>query len=152
MTNNKFLNDVIAWVVSLGREAGRHTALLYGLFLAIGATLLFGFAESVVDPNIHSLWDGIWYAWVTLTHVGYGDIVPSTLAGRVLASLLIFIGLCLLALLTAAFSSILIGRDTQSPERDDTKILAEIARLHERLDRLESQNKPAPRPRRSTEH
>jgi voltage-gated potassium channel len=152
MTNFKFLNEVIDWFITMAGELIRQKVVIYGLSVAIGATLLFGFAISMLDPNVHSLWDGIWYAWVTLTHVGYGDIVPTSLAGRLLASVLILLGLGVLALLTATFSAILISRNVNVVEREESQILAEIARLHQRLDKLEASLKPpSSRSRRSTE-
>jgi voltage-gated potassium channel len=152
MTNFKFLNEVIDWFITMAGELIRQKVVIYGLSVAIGATLLFGFAISMLDPNVHSFWDGIWYAWVTLTHVGYGDIVPTSLAGRLLASVLILLGLGVLALLTATFSAILISRNVNVVEREESQILAEIARLHQRLDKLEASLKPpSSRSRRSTE-
>ena len=48
------------------------------------------------------------------------------------------IGLAVLAFLTASFSTLLMGRDMNGMARDESQILAELMRLHERLDRLES--------------
>jgi len=113
------------------------------LFLAAGVTVLFGLAVFMIDPNVHSFWDGMWYAWVTMTHVGYGDVVPTSFIGRLLACLLILFGLAVLALLTATFSTILIGRGMGEMVKDESQILAEIKRLHERLDQLEANRKTA---------
>jgi voltage-gated potassium channel len=38
-------------------------------------------------------WDGIWWAWVTVATVGYGDIVPQSVAGKVLAAVVMLFGL-----------------------------------------------------------
>ena len=35
--------------------------------------------------TIHNLWDALWYALITLTTVGYGDLYPVTPAGRLIA-------------------------------------------------------------------
>jgi voltage-gated potassium channel len=138
MMNCPFLENALTWLQGLNTELSKQKSLGYVLFLAVGITILFGFAVFLIDPNVHSFSDGVWYAWVTMTHVGYGDVVPTSFLGRVLACLLILFGLAVLALLTATFSSILIGRDMGGMARDESQILNELKRLHERLDRLEA--------------
>jgi voltage-gated potassium channel len=90
-----------------------------------------------------------------MTHVGFGDVVPVSLLGRLLSSTLILFGLILFSLCTAILSASLIGKnldlwennvrqieqETTRIEADENKILAELARLHERLDNLEQQLK-----------
>jgi voltage-gated potassium channel len=151
MTNCQFLNNVIAWLKNLGCQFRQQKTAAYGLFVAFAATLLFGFAVYAVDPNVHSLWDGVWYAWVTMTHVGYGDIVPVSFAGRILAAILILLGLGILAFLTATFSALMISHDVSAVQHEESKILAELERLHRRIDELDEKLKPASRSRRSTE-
>lgn len=126
-----------AWLRGLLAEllAGKHFGHL--LALAASASLIGGTAMFIVDPNIHSLWDGVWYAWVTMTHVGFGDVVPTSFLGRALASVLILFGIALMALLFALFSALLIARDVNTVEREESEILAELKRLHERLEKLE---------------
>ncbi len=63
--------------------------------LLVGSTmiLLFGTVIHFVEPKtFHNLFDGIWWAIVTAATIGYGDIVPETTAGKVVAILLILLG------------------------------------------------------------
>jgi voltage-gated potassium channel len=145
MINRPVLSDVMAWLLALTTDLVKQKNLFYLLLLAIGAIVGFGIALYVVDPNVNSLWDGLWFAWSALTMVGFGDVVPTSFLGRILASLLLVIGILLLALLNATFSAALIGRGVIQVERDVTQvekeeslILQEIKRLHERLDKLEA--------------
>jgi len=138
MMNSLFLQSAITWLQSLKTEMLKQKSLGYVLFFALGITLLFGFVVFLIDPNVHSFSDGVWYAWVTMTHVGYGDVVPTSFFGRTLACLLILFGLAVLALLTAIFSTVLIGRDMGGMARDESQILEELKRLHARLDQLEA--------------
>jgi hypothetical protein len=68
--------------------------------------------ETEANPGIGS---GIWWAAVTLTTVGYGDKVPRTGPGRLLATLWLFLGIFLLAAFTGHISSTLTLQHLSSP-------------------------------------
>ncbi|MDD2660339.1 MAG: potassium channel family protein [Methylococcales bacterium] len=89
---------------------GKQT-LVYLLILAFAVTVASGFILYILDSNIHSLFDGIWFAWVTMTHVGFGDVVPTSFLGRLLSAGLILFGLALFSLFTAILSVTLIGKN-----------------------------------------
>ena len=59
----------------------------------------------VLEPEtIANAFEGCWWSLVTMTTVGYGDIVPHSTAGRVLASLLMIMGVSMFAMLTGVIS------------------------------------------------
>jgi len=144
--------NAFKWLINLKDDLFKAKSLEYIVMLAVTISIIFGFMVFLVDPNIHSLSDGIWYAWVTMTHVGYGDIVPTSFLGRLLGALLILFGLGLFALFTASFSAALIGRDlsdvkiemsnvekeTHDLEQEENLVLKELTRLHQRLETLEA--------------
>ncbi len=78
--------------------------LIIILIIAISSLSL-----SLVEPNL-SLIDSLWWAVVTLTTVGYGDVTPKTIAGRFIAFLDMLVGIGVLTLLTATVASILVER------------------------------------------
>ena len=145
------IKEAVQWLISLRADLFRGRSLVYLTLIAGLVTVVVGLLLYLIDPGIRSLFDGIWYAWVTMTHVGYGDVVPTSILGRMLAALLILFGLGLFALFTATFSAALIGegigrvdrglsdvaKESHSIEREESQILKELRRLHERLDRLE---------------
>jgi voltage-gated potassium channel len=77
---------------------------LFGCFvILIGATLLAASVMHVVERHAQpdkfgTIPDAMWWAIVTLGTIGYGDVVPVTLLGRVVASVTIFVGLIMVAL------------------------------------------------------
>ena len=79
----------------------------------IAGTLMYEI-EGYNDPNgksqFHSIPEGIYWAIVTMTTVGYGDIVPQTILGRLVSSLLILIGYSLIIVPTGFVSAEVIGQ------------------------------------------
>lgn len=73
-------------------------------------SLLVGNLIYVVEPEtFDNAFEGLWWSLVTMSTVGYGDIVPHTLAGKVLAGALILTGILMFAMVTAVVS-VRVGR------------------------------------------
>ncbi|OIK10275.1 ion transporter [Bacillus sp. MUM 116] len=71
----------------------RLPLLIRILFIALLVFLLFGIFIHLVEPKTFpSIFDGIWWAIITGTTVGYGDYVPHSLIGRFIALVLILLG------------------------------------------------------------
>jgi voltage-gated potassium channel len=64
--------------------------------------------------QITSLERGLWWSIVTMTTVGYGDLVPKTTPGRVIGFLTMLSGMALTSLVTAAFSALLVAQQLQA--------------------------------------
>ncbi|HEY7985666.1 MAG TPA: potassium channel family protein [Methylophilaceae bacterium] len=114
--------------------------------LAISATVvaLSGIIVTHLDPSMGDVGDGVWWAWVTMTHTGFGDIVPTTVSARIFAAILIFVGVVLISLMTAHLSVFLIGSEVEKVE-DSVHQVGKDEKLHDamlkdmavRLDRIE---------------
>ncbi len=100
-------------------------ALLFFIFL-------FGYLFYVSEPDVRNLGDGIWWALVTITTVGYGDITPVTTLGRVVASSLMLIGLGLIATITAIVSAKFIQNFVDHHTNDD--VLEKLDEMQLELD------------------
>ncbi|HEY3247078.1 MAG TPA: potassium channel family protein [bacterium] len=72
----------------------------YVLAFAAGLVVLGGFAVWLIEPDVGSLWDAIWWSIVTVTTVGYGDFVPQSVWGRIVAIGVMLVGISTLAALT----------------------------------------------------
>ncbi len=100
-------------------------ALLFFIFL-------FGYLFYVSEPDVRDLGDGIWWALVTITTVGYGDITPVTTLGRVVASSLMLLGLGLIATITAIVSAKFIQNFVDHHTNDD--VLEKLNEMQLELD------------------
>ncbi len=76
-----------------------------------------GFVMRLLDhreyPNIFK---GMWWALQTVTTVGYGDVTPTHVSGRLVASVVMFVGIALLAIVTAAVTSTFVERAQQAQQ------------------------------------
>jgi voltage-gated potassium channel len=113
------------------------------LFTRKGAPMLLGISFLTIlalgalffwlDPAIKSFWDGLWLAFITGATVGYGDVVPTTVATRIIAVLTVLVGVALMTLFTANVVAFFIGgeetRMRESLQRDIVELRGEIALL-----------------------
>ena len=100
-------------------------ALLFFIFL-------FGYLFYASEPDVRNLGDGIWWALVTITTVGYGDITPVTTLGRIVASSLMLLGLGLIATITAIVSAKFIQNFVDHHTNDD--VLEKLDEMQLELD------------------
>lgn len=78
------------------------TTLFVAYIFAVQVTLI---ERPIPNSNIKNIGDGLWWAATTVTTVGYGDRYPVSTQGRVLAVLLMFMGISLLGVVTASIAS-----------------------------------------------
>ncbi len=125
-----------SYVYRILRRNRFGTTLLAFLIISI----LGGVFISVVDPSIGPPWEGIWWAFQTVTTVGYGDVVPHTIAGKIFASFFMVIGVGLVTIVTANFVAFLMGSNNKATQKREKEILDYLSALHERLEQLEESN------------
>lgn len=125
------------------RELLSHNSIGTTLSVAFVIILLAGLLMSAIEPSVDNPLDGIWWAWVTVTTVGYGDIVPTTPAGKLFGALLILLGLALISLMTASFSAFFVERGVvrveKDIERDVNRVQKEEVDIMRRLDAIQQQ-------------
>jgi voltage-gated potassium channel len=92
---NKLQNILISYILIL-------------ILVMLYCSMAFYTFEQNVNPNVHNLFDAFWWAFITITTVGYGDIYPSTTEGRIVAMILSLGGMGLFSLVTAELSTILL--------------------------------------------
>jgi voltage-gated potassium channel len=90
--------------ISRAVASGRILPIIVLAMLTV--TLGAAIAVEVLSPNsFSSFGNALWWAAATVTTVGYGDVVPATSGGRVIAGFVMFAGIASVSLVTAIVTS-----------------------------------------------
>jgi voltage-gated potassium channel len=105
------------------------------------AVIVYLIERHAPGANIHTLGDAVWWSFVTVTTVGYGDFYPVTTGGRITACFIMGTGLLTLAVVTAQVASSFVaqGSSRARSAREDEAARREVtlAELDQRLARIE---------------
>ena len=124
----------VKYYLSLLLRAFNNKRLRTVLSLILFFIALFGFIFFITEADVKSFSDGLWWALVTITTVGYGDITPMTSIGRLVASALMFLGLGLIASLTAVISVKFIQNFVDHHTNDD--VLEKLEEMQKDIDEI----------------
>jgi hypothetical protein len=110
----------------------RGRILPYLMLCIVGFAVGFAALIRLLDPHdFPTIGLALWWAVMTVTTVGYGDIVPTTTAGRFIASGLMIVGFASLSLLTGFVASMLVHR------RAATETQTVFMRIEQQLEEIE---------------
>jgi voltage-gated potassium channel len=111
--------------------------------MTIGAGILM----TVVDrDNFDSIGPGLWWAAQTVTTVGYGDDVPTSFAGQLVAVLVMLLGIAFVTVVTASITSSFVERSRRErgPSEAETATAEQLRQLDLRLERIEAALRRSP--------
>ena len=145
-SNTKFVLLIrlarVARLVMAGTGARRlverlgRVAIVAAAVVFLGAALAYR-AEHPTNPGFKTYGDALWWAIVTLTTVGYGDIVPKTTPGRVTGVMIMITGIAILGLLAGSLAGFFrISGSAQpdlQPPAADGDLAGEVAELREQI-------------------
>ena len=108
-----------------------------GLIVAVATVLAISAAvlERLIDPAFDTFGHALWFAVTTVSTVGYGDYVPESGAGRVVASALMLTGLALIPMITSVAVSILVAQRNREAREEELRHLSQILEQLDSLDR-----------------
>ena len=117
-----------------------------------GATIVIATAATVITvaagllitlldgKNFPSIGSGLWWSVQTVTTVGYGDDVPTNLTGRLVAVLVMLLGVAFLTVITASITSTFVSRlrREERPMGAEHATAEQVRQLDSRLERIEA--------------
>lgn len=99
--------------------------------------------EAGTNPDMGTFLDAVWWAFATVTTVGYGDITPVTMPGKIIGIFLMLGGTALFATYTALFANALLEREIghvqHELEVDENIFTKRLEKIENKLDRLINQ-------------
>ena len=130
----------VSWLDRREQQKGlrpRYAAYII-VVLWLAAVIIWGVAEHLLDKETFpTVWLGMWWALQTVTTVGYGDVVPESSVGRLIASVVLLGGLALLSVVTATITSAFVARAQRSVRTEsDEELLNEVRELRAEVRRL----------------
>ena len=118
----------------------RTLTVLLILYMVLSSIILF-----TIDDSFFSIFDSFWYNMVTITGVGYGDITPSSSAGKTIGMLTIVIGVLFISVFTAAMSALYMEKPEKETKESVERYLKyttkENESLKEELNALKAETK-----------
>jgi voltage-gated potassium channel len=134
---------VTYYLVNRRRDGAFFGVTLLGLLLVLFSSLAILQFETAQESNIKNPQDALWWAFTTITNVGYGDKYPVTNEGRLVAAALMTAGVGLFGSCTGLIASWLLvpTRKDREQDLDLAKLHVQVAQIQEHL----HQTIPAPR-------
>lgn len=123
--------------VLLNRNKLGHT-LVISASVVLGLASVVWLLERDTNPGLSNFGDALWWAIVTTTTVGYGDITPQTGLARVVATVLMLMGIGLIGMVASSISAAIIAmggaapEDASAPQLGLAQELERLAALKER--------------------
>ncbi|MCD4653931.1 potassium channel family protein [bacterium] len=93
--------------------------------------------ETLPESNIKTASDALWWSFVTITTVGYGDFYPITFVGRIIAGILMTAGIGLFGTFTAYVASFFLQQEKNEEKKREETILSELKVIKDKIEHLE---------------
>lgn len=99
-----------------------NTNGLKNMFILTFIAILFG-SIGIMYAEGMTFGDGMWWAFVTATTVGYGDLSPSTTLGRLIAAILMIFGIGLIGSITSTITSYFLKLDNKNYKEETLNLI-----------------------------
>jgi voltage-gated potassium channel len=127
------------------------TAVLISILMMIFSSIAILNFENAPDSNIKNAEDALWWAFTTITTVGYGDKYPVTTEGRIVAALLMTSSVGLFGIFTGFIASFFVAEDQKKDDAIIKALIEEVRLLRLKIELLAVPTKDANVPSDETE-
>lgn len=130
---------LVRLVIRAKRYQGVGEDLIRALALVTATVFAGAYSFLIVEPDhpsVNSFADALWWSLVTVSTVGYGDVVPETAMGRMIAAPLIVLGVGVVGYVAGFMSTLMASTSVQEEEKHFAEIEDRLQRVEEKLTRL----------------
>jgi voltage-gated potassium channel len=112
----------------------KNQVMAYAAVTAVAVWFIAGLAVTdaerlVAGSNINSVWDGWWWAFITMATVGFGDLYPVSVEGRLVGVALVITGIALIGTITAFIASWFAAANLEAEEMIHDELTLTDAKL-----------------------
>jgi voltage-gated potassium channel len=116
----------------------RTNGLIYTISITFGIIFIGAFGILAFEPGMQNFGDALWWSLVTTTTVGYGDISPESTGGRVLAGILMLVGIGFLGMVTGSIATFFVTRLSKGDGSEKLSVIDEqLEYVKKKLDEIE---------------
>jgi len=109
------------------RTNGLDTAFKFG----VAMLFLIPIPIAIVEPAIETYAEALWWGLITITTVGYGDIAPVTVLGRLMAAVLLMVGIGIVGIFTSAVTNYFSNKPKDSRDKQVMKVIQSIDEIED---------------------
>jgi len=95
-----------------------YVLLASGIAIFIGTMLMYNLESGAKNTKMKTILDALWWCVATVTTVGYGDVVPVTNLGRIVAIVYMFYGITVIAILLAVITNTFYKKRFEKDEKE----------------------------------
>lgn len=130
-----------AVILTKRRQSTLLAASLLALVLITASSTAILHFETPVEANIKTAENALWWAFATITTVGYGEFYPVTAEGRLIAAILMTAGVGLFGAFSAALAAWFLVPESEATDAEIAGMREELRRLSEVVEKLATQNR-----------
>ena len=113
----------------------KTNGLIYVMLATVFIVFLGALGIMIVEPEIGAFGDSLWWSIVTTTTVGYGDISPKSIGRRIIAGLLMVVGIGFLGMVTGSIATFFVSRlSTTEPKKAKSIVDEQVEYIKGKLD------------------
>lgn len=127
---------VLSTVILKRRQSTLLAASLVALVLITGSSTAILHYEISDDANIKTAENALWWAFATITTVGYGEYYPVTAEGRVIAAILMTAGVGLFGAFSAALAAWFLIPENEATDAEIAAMREELQKVREAIEKL----------------
>jgi voltage-gated potassium channel len=121
-------------------KAVASAVMATALIVWVGSLMMLSAERGATGAEITNFADALWWSFETITTVGYGDFVPVTWTGRIIATLVMLVGISVLGVVSAGLAATLIKQNNAPPAPTPAdEVLKELAELKQMVAALQRQ-------------